>query len=118
MSTAKNQPTATAMMRIDKIKFDHVVPEHIRQAINDSYADNTIMGRSSMLKMAVKFSQDGEPYGVRFRVGGYSLGFYSIPGSASFSQGAFMNLPPEVVAYLSHVADEALAIVQPLVTRH
>lgn len=109
------QPTATAYMRFSKIKFDRVVPAHIWKAINASYADGTI-SNGGLMKMHVLFHESGEAYGVNFRANNYTLGHWN--NSTGFHQGAFMKLPPEAVAYLSYAAEEALAIVQPIVTVH
>lgn len=113
--TTNQQAKATAMMRFTKIKFDHVVPAHILEGLNAGY-DKPI-SISPVIQLTVRFSENGEPYGVGFRVNGYTLGSYSDDPS-SFSPGPFMHFSPEVVAYLSQAADEALAIVQPIVTLH
>lgn len=119
--TPPTQPTATAMMRIAHVKFDHVLPPHIRAAITASSESlQDVGGVDAVVGMWVRFSQNGEPYAVSVRASGCELGLYIPEGGSTsgFQPGPFMTFPPEVVAYLSHAAEEALAIVQPIVALH
>lgn len=111
--------TVTAMMRLSKIMFDRVVPAHILAGINAGYDTKTI-STCPVVQLIVSFAQSGESIGVFFRLNGYTLGHYTSPAMAAsgFAPGVFMKFSPEVVAYLSHAAEEALAIVQPIVTVH
>jgi hypothetical protein len=110
--------TANAFMRFTKIKFDRVVPAHILEGINAGY-DKPI-STCPVVQLTVAFAQSGEPIGVGFRLNGYTLGGYTAPamGNSGFAPGPFMHFSPEVVAYLSHAGEEALAIVQPIVYLH
>ena len=114
MENTQAQPTATAFMRLTAIKFDRVIPAHVLAGINAGYEQR--ISTSPVLRIRVSFHQSGEPCSVAFRLNGYSLGSYC--ALSGFRPGAFMHFSPEVVAYLSQAADEALAIVAPLVITH
>lgn len=106
-------PKPTAMMRIGHVKIDHVVPAHILDGINAGY--DKLISTCPVVGLKVLFHESGEAYSVVFRLNSYTLGG---SGEGGFAPGPFMHFSPEVVAYLSHVADQALAIVQPIVTSH
>jgi len=112
-NTQQTPPKPTAMMRIGHVKINHVVPAHILAGINAGY-DKTI-SKCPVVGLKVLFHESGEAYSVGFRLNGYTLGG---SGEGGFAPGPFMRFSPEVVAYLSHVADQALAMVQPIVTTH
>lgn len=109
-----SNPTATAMMRLTKIKFNRVVPAHILAAINTAYGKQ--FSTCPLLGVTVKFHEcNGEPFLVTFRMNGATIGS---GGGGHMAPGPFMQLGEELRAYLMHVADEAFAIVAPIVSLH
>ena len=116
--TMSDTPTPHALMRLTKIKFHHVVPAHILAGINQGF-DRPI-STCPVVGMTVWFHQNGEPGGVKFRLNGNTLGSCA-PGVCNlggFGPGPWADFSAEVVEYLSHAAEQALAIVQPLVSLH
>lgn len=61
---------------------------------------------------------DGSPYAVTFRINGYDLAHYTHPVIGSNGLKPWFPLSEEVIAYLSHAADEAFAIVAPILFPH
>ena len=109
-----SQVTVNALMRLTKIKFNRVVPAHILEDINTAYGKQ--FSTCPLLGVTVKFHEcNGEPFLVTFRMNGATI---ASGGGGHMAPGPFITLGEELRAYLMHVADEAFAIVAPIVHMH
>lgn len=104
------------MLRIKNVKFTHVLPVEILAALRAVHPGQT----QPLASIKVHFADNGETYGATVRHSGNTLGVVGdrrIIDSTNFCE-KILVLPDSVKQYLAEICQQAIEIVQPIVTNH